>query len=254
MKKILILLTGILLFFCSQKSKANSETMKSKTALNSKITENEARGGFNFYGVELQLYNNDSTKILKIDGKLRKAGSPLSEVMTVIPSGRQVKVLSYSGSYYKVNYNGKIGYVNEVYFSSFASKLTTKKAYKPNDSKPTNCDEIKYIAGTPKPTFRNMLAGVKYAVIIGKPEIIKIFVPVFNALFEYLEGMGFHIKYQNLSNNRMQSKHMCNEVRVSLIFDYDLRKFSNIKLNFISPCNSYIWHLNSCKTVKRRFV
>ncbi|MDN5292054.1 MAG: serine protease Do [Anaerophaga sp.] len=215
------------------------------------IIENETSGGFNFYGITLSNSSNQTTetKTLKSAGKFRESDSPLSDVITVIPAGTTVKVISSSGSYYKVEYNGRTGYLSELYFesSSISSNTTAKKTYKPNNSKPTNCDEIKYVAGSSKPSFNNMLAGVKYAVIINRPKING-HVPAFNALFEYLEAMGFQVEY--MSENYVQPKHLCDEVWTYISFDYDLQKFSNIKWHFISPCNGYTWDFSSYKIAR----
>ena len=66
-------------------------------------------------------YNNDSgralTKTLTTDGKLRVSDSPLSNVIKIIPKGISVKVIENKDSYWKVIYNGKTGYLNEMYFN-----------------------------------------------------------------------------------------------------------------------------------------
>lgn len=208
-------------------------------------------GSWNFYGITLSTASNQitETKTLKSDGKLKETEHVLSDVITIIPKGKQVKVISGpNGGVYKVNYNGKIGFINEIYFqSSGISSNTTTKTYKPNNSKPANCEDIKYISGSSKPSFKNMLAGVKYAVIINRPKING-HVPAFNALFEYLEAMGFQVEY--MSENYVQPKHLCDEVWTYISFDYDLQKFSNIKWHFISPCNGYTWDLSSYKIAR----
>ena len=46
------------------------------------------------------------------------------------------------------------------------------------------CDDIDFTAPSPKPSFENMLAGVKNALIIGKADING-HIPAFNALEKY---------------------------------------------------------------------
>ena len=132
------------------------------------IIEDEAKGGFNFYGVNLTSSTNQTaeTKTLKSEGKLRESDSPLSDVISIIPAGAKVKVLSSSGGYYKIEYNGKTGYISELYFQSsgISSNNSTSSKSSSNNSQ-INCNEIKSVSATSKPSFQNMLAGVKYAVI-----------------------------------------------------------------------------------------
>ena len=93
-----------------------------------------------------------------------------------------------------------------------------------------------------------MLAGVKYALIITYPKING-HVPAFNALYEYLQAMGFEVEY--MSDNYEQPEHLCDEIMTYITFDYDLQNFSNIKWHFISPCNeNYTWELSSYKIAK----
>jgi hypothetical protein len=53
-----------------------------------------------------------------MDGKLRKTEEVFSEIITIIPAGKQVKIISgpVAGVYF-VDYNGLQGYLNEIYFS-----------------------------------------------------------------------------------------------------------------------------------------
>jgi S1-C subfamily serine protease len=102
------------------------------------IIEDEAKGGFNFYGVELITANNftQGTKTLKSDGKFRKTDSPLSDVISIIPAGTSVKVLSFSGGYYKAEYKGQVGYLSELYFQSsgIGSKSSKSSSYSSHSS------------------------------------------------------------------------------------------------------------------------
>lgn len=66
---------------------------------------------------------------LKSDGKLKKTEHVLSEVITIIPAGKQVKVISGPNSgVYKVSYNGKIGFINEIYFQVSGIGNSTSKS------------------------------------------------------------------------------------------------------------------------------
>jgi S1-C subfamily serine protease len=54
-----------------------------------------------------------------MDGKLKKTEHLFSDVITIIPAGKQVKIISgpVTGVYY-IDYNGIQGYLNEIYFST----------------------------------------------------------------------------------------------------------------------------------------
>ncbi|MFN4881053.1 MAG: S1C family serine protease [Bacteroidota bacterium] len=114
---------------------------------------------------------------------------------------------------------------------------------------PEECDKIKYTSISSKPSFENMLAGVKYAVIIDYPEIYG-HTPAFNALFEYLEAMGFE-SVEYMDDEYEEPRNFCDEIYTYITFDYDLQKFSNIKWHFESPCNeNYSWQLSSYKIAR----
>ncbi len=107
------------------------------------IIENETSGGFNFYGVELSNNYGSSPKYmtLKSDGKLKETEHVLSNVITIIPEGTQVKVISGpNGGVYKINYNGKIGFINEIYFqvSGISNKTSKSSSYSSNNSSSTS--------------------------------------------------------------------------------------------------------------------
>ncbi|MCB0749394.1 MAG: trypsin-like peptidase domain-containing protein, partial [Ignavibacteriae bacterium] len=214
------------------------------------IIEDESSGGFNFYGVELESSNNYSseTKTLKSDGKFRKTDSPLSDVIKIIPAGTRVKIISLVGGYYKAEHGGQIGYLSELYFQSsgITSKPTTTKPYKPSNTKPTNCNEIKVISKSSKPSFSNMLAGVKYAVIINQPKINGHW-NAFNALSSYLRGMDF-TSVEYLNENYKQPSNLCEEVWVAIYFEYKVGvAFYNIRMEFTSPCTGYTWDFSTSK-------
>lgn len=139
-------------------------------------------------------------------------------------------------------------------FNFFGVNLTTKTSSYSNSAPSASnytaeCDKINYTSISSKPSFENMLAGVKYAVIINYPKING-HVPAFNALFEYLKAMGFEsVEYMN--DDYEDPKNYCDEIYTYITFDYDLQKFSNIKWHFESPCNeNYTWELSSYKIAK----
>ncbi|MCC9061446.1 S1C family serine protease [Flavobacterium piscisymbiosum] len=85
------------------------------------LIEGSSTGSWHFYGITLISSNNtrDETKILKSEAKMRESDNPLSKLITVIPAGTSIKILSFSISgYYKAEYKGQIGYLNEIYFQS----------------------------------------------------------------------------------------------------------------------------------------
>ena len=139
-------------------------------------------------------------------------------------------------------------------FNFFGVVLSTSSNASPPTSnnnttttKNAPCDNIAYTPASSRPSFENMLAGVKYAVIVGKPKING-HVPAFNALYEYLQAMGFQVEY--MSDDYTQPKHLCDEIWVDIGFEYDLEKFYNIKWLFISPCEGYKWELSSSKIAR----
>lgn len=66
-----------------------------------------------------QVSFGQTLKTLGMDGKLKKTEHVLSDVITIIPAGKQVKIISgpVTGVYF-VDYNGIQGYLNEIYFST----------------------------------------------------------------------------------------------------------------------------------------
>ncbi len=116
-----------------------------------------------------------------------------------------------------------------------------------NSSQPTTeeCDNIKYISKSSKPDFKTMLAGVKYAVIVNRAKING-HVPAFNALVEFLQGMGFE-SVEYLGENYEQPRNLCEEVFVEIGFGYDLEKFYNITMTFANMATGYTWEFSTSK-------
>lgn len=108
---------------------------------------------------------SQATLTLITEAKLRKTDSPLSKVLFIIPSGKQINTLSLKSGYYKVDYNGKIGYINEIYFqvpkignniksnSTTSNQMVWDEYNLKNHWKITNADLIEgiYEVTDPKP-------------------------------------------------------------------------------------------------------
>lgn len=110
------------------------------------IIDNLTAAGFNFYGVNLK----GSTKLERIEtierieafqnvskgnkltlsseGKFRNKGDALGDILYRIPAGTEVSVYSKENGYYKVNHNGNIGYLSELYFIENNSGNTESKS------------------------------------------------------------------------------------------------------------------------------
>nr|WP_315145048.1 SH3 domain-containing protein [uncultured Flavobacterium sp.] len=79
------------------------------------------------------------TNILKSEAKMRKLDSPLSNTIYTLPTGTQVNILGLTtGGYYKVEYNGKVGYINEMYFTNSEIKESTTNQITPYSPEPTS--------------------------------------------------------------------------------------------------------------------
>ena len=61
---------------------------------------------------------------------LRLSAASWSSVVTTIPSGATVKYVSRYGSWYKVTYNGKTGYVSSDYLTATTAPVTPSSYYK----------------------------------------------------------------------------------------------------------------------------
>lgn len=69
-----------------------------------------------------------------MDGNLKKEPTVYGKVITKISSGNQVMVIEYvtnSNGYFKVLYEDKLGYLNDLYLKSFPEKDELKKIGKP---------------------------------------------------------------------------------------------------------------------------
>jgi len=75
---------------------------------------NNANNSYSNYNSD---YDRTLTTTMKMDGKLRDSDSPLSNVIKSIPKGATVRVIENKGDYWKIFYDGKTGYLNEMYLN-----------------------------------------------------------------------------------------------------------------------------------------
>jgi clan AA aspartic protease (TIGR02281 family) len=71
--------------------------------------------------------NRPYTTTLKMNGKLRSGDSPISDVIAYISTGATVSVIENKGEYWKVFYEGKTGYLNEMYLNVSYNMTLMKK-------------------------------------------------------------------------------------------------------------------------------
>jgi uncharacterized protein YgiM (DUF1202 family) len=62
-----------------------------------------------------------------MNGKLRSGDSPISDVIAYISTGATVSVIENKGEYWKVFYEGKTGYLNEMYLNVSYNMTLMKK-------------------------------------------------------------------------------------------------------------------------------
>ena len=132
--------------------------------------------------------------------------------------------------------------------STTSNNSNSASSTSPSSNITEECDNIKYISKSNKPDFKTMLAGVKYAVIVNRAKING-HVPAFNALVEFLQGMGFEgVEY--LGENYEQPRNLCEEVWVEIHFGYDLEKFYNISMTFTNMGTDYSWEFSTSKIAR----
>jgi len=218
------------------------------------LIEGGSNGSWHFYGVNLVSNSNFEAgiKTLKSEAKMRESDSPLSNTIFTIPAGKNVKVLSLVSGYYKVEYDGKEGFINEVFFQidniSINNSNSSNNSSSSNIGIKENCDNVNFTSKSSKPDFKTMLTGVKKAVIMNSAKING-HVPAFNALVEYLQSMGFDL-VEYFGENYVQQKNLCEEVFVTIGFGYDLEKFYNITMTFSNMATGYTWDFSTSKIVK----
>lgn len=125
----------------SQIDKCNAKINESKKTIanNSKPASTPARSTVPTQTNPQVIKSNTKTNILKSEAKMRKLDSPVSNTIYTLPTGTQVNILGITTSgYYKVEYNGKIGYINEMYFTNNEIKESTSNQTTPYSPEPTS--------------------------------------------------------------------------------------------------------------------
>jgi S1-C subfamily serine protease len=93
------------------------------------IIEYDNNVGLNFYGVDVMPSNNITKKsrILKSEARMWESYHPPSNTLYILSAGTHVNILGLDKGYYEVEYNGKIGYIDEMYFqySGITNKTST---------------------------------------------------------------------------------------------------------------------------------
>ena len=142
---------------------------------------------------------NESSEflVLKSDAKMMEEDSPISRLLFIIPSGKNIKIFEKKESYYRVEYNGKIGYVNEVYFQLSGIKFQDSSFSNNNENKAPNnsyINDVNYIPASSKPSFESMLSGIKTAVLMSANPYTE------KGQVKYLREMGFETIIANADN------------------------------------------------------
>jgi len=89
---------------------------------------------------------------------LRTGAGTTYKVVTVIPKGKQVTLISKHGTWYKVTYSGKTGYVSSAYLKQVPS--TTAPKVNPQTGQYATTDNLNLRSG----------AGTKYKVLMVIPK------------------------------------------------------------------------------------
>ena len=74
---------------------------------------------------------------------MRKSASAKAQKITTIPKGKQVTYISNSGSWYKVKYGTKTGYVSSKYLKKVTSSTVSSPASTTNTSVYTTTDKLR---------------------------------------------------------------------------------------------------------------
>ena len=196
--------------------------------------------------LSLQLFvSNISTdvtemKTLKSEAKMRESNSPIANVIYTLPAGTQLKTSSLSEGYYKVEYRGKTGYINEMYFQSNIPSNNRTQNYNNSNStsKSTYRDGVEYIPADPKPSFENMLRGVNTAVFVSPSTDAE------RGYANYLREMGFqNIILINLTDaERMLAN---NEFRTNILLIFNKSEGDKYIFMFSHPYSGYLWEFSS---------
>lgn len=159
----------------------SSKYLKAKTATSSKMTTTSSATKY------ATTYNLN----------LRSSSSTKSKVLTTIPKGKHVTYISKRGSWYKVKYGSKTGYVSSKYLKKVTA--TPKPSNKPKPSSPpkVNTPAPSLPTGGAKPLGQYFTIdslnlrqgdGIEHAIIVSIPK---------NASVEHLatKGNWYKVKY-----------------------------------------------------------
>jgi S1-C subfamily serine protease len=235
--------------------KCKSQTDPNLTIINITCLENSTIIEFEYTcktvnGTYIQLYPPKSIGVLfiKANDKIYKListnGIGNSEKSTYVKFQNSIKftatfeAIPKSITHFDLIESGN----NTIKWNFFEINLNEKT----KDSE--NCDLIKFLPMSAKPSFEDMLRGVKNAYIVNKAKING-HIPAFNALEMYLKNMGFEsVNY--ISNDILKQSNPCESVLIILEFNYNLEYFYGISITFESFCNKYSWKFTTNKIVK----
>ncbi len=113
-----------------------------------------------------------------------------------------------------------------------------------------DCDNIVTTPASPKPSFNNFLAGVKYAVMINAT--LTYDGDAYLALAKYLDAMGF-LSVMGLDKNTVFSKNENETVLVSYSHVNESGDYYKLELSFQSIRPLYSWEFSTKKNMKDFF-
>ncbi|MDL2247160.1 serine protease [Bacteroides sp. OttesenSCG-928-J23] len=173
--------------------------------------------------------------ILKSEAVMYEKDTAVSKKMLVVDAGNTVKAFEKMNGYFRVDYDGTIGYINEMFLQQcvFNNDLsvTTVDEYSDND-------EIIYISPSPKPTFEELLRGIKTAVLLSDNSNTR------SGRVKYLRAMGFENVLVR-SSDELESLSSYNNQK-NVIFVLQLQsKDDAFQFVFMHPQTGYIWNFSS---------
>lgn len=176
-------------------------------------------------------------KILKSEAKMRESANPISSIIFTLPVGTSVKTLSLDEGYYRVEHNGEVGFINEIYFQANISSNTSSHSTNSNKTTSTNYDGIKYTSASPKPSFEEMLRGVRVAVLFSGN------IHTRGGYANYLREMGFEsVVIRTIDANDIDSY----QQRKDVVFVFPLQAEGNTyPFIFTHAQTGYEWKFSS---------
>ncbi|GHT06792.1 hypothetical protein AGMMS49525_15450 [Bacteroidia bacterium] len=175
------------------------------------------------------------TMTVKYEVAMFEKSTAISKEILRIEKGKSVKAFEKTNGYYRVEYNGITGYIDEIWLQNSTTTQTTSSNTNVNKSVYSqNKDEIQYTPASPKPSFEDMLKGVRTAVYFSTPKI--------NGYISYLKEMGFETvvnleKAEDVLNYRLKKD-------IVLVLPNGVDG-DNYEIVFNYPSLNYEWHLSS---------